>query len=68
MSTQHQQAAGGGLGQVKWVVLGVVLLGLLGNWLLYNFAPPMGSGSAVGMLSGILAGAVIAVTAYGAVS
>jgi len=68
MSAQHQQVADGGLGQLKWVVLGVVLLGLGGNWLLYNFAPPIGSGTAVGMLSGLLAAVVIASLVYGAVT
>lgn len=64
MSEQHAQATDDGLGPVKWVILGLAILGIGGNWLLYNLAPPIGSRSIVGMVVGLLAGGYLLFLTY----
>jgi hypothetical protein len=64
MSEQHSQATDDGPGQMGWLILGVAFLGLAGNWVLYNFAPPIGSASPLGMVIGLVAGGYLAFLAF----
>lgn len=60
MSKHHIQAADNRLGLIEWFILAVVFVGLAGNWVLYNFAPPRESASPVGMAIGLVAGGYLA--------
>lgn len=64
MSEQHSRATDDGPGQMEWIILGVAFLGLAGNWVLYNFAPPRGSASPLGMVIGLVAGGYLAFLAF----
>jgi|GEM_PF-6558227 len=64
MADQHAVAVDDWLGPLKWLVLGLAVLGIVGNWVLYNWAPPIGSASPLGMVVGLVSGGYLAFLVY----